>query len=160
MSAKLDSLLLQGEKILHIGHVSLWTQVPQMLLTLALPVLSLVLLAYVPSLTWHWVAAGFGMGAFMALMVYLRYVTTELAFTNKRVISKSGLISYSLVDISLARVESIVVQQSILGRIFNYGSLVISGTGTSHAPIVGIADPLAFRNAFTEAQEILAAQRR
>jgi hypothetical protein len=41
----------------------------------------------------------------------------------------------------------------MIGRMLNYSTLVISGTGTAHAPIPGIADPMAFRKAFIEAQE-------
>ena len=51
------------------------------------------------------------------------------------------------------KVESIQVEQGLLGRLFNFGTLIVSGTGTSHAPLIGIAEPMGFRKAFIEAQD-------
>ena len=45
------------------------------------------------------------------------------------------------------------MQQGVLGRIFDYGSLVISGAGTPQAPVTGISNPMGFRRAFMEAQD-------
>ena len=53
----------------------------------------------------------------------------------------------------MAKVESVQVNQGMLGRIFNYGTLVISGAGAPQAPIPGISDPMAFRRAFMEFQD-------
>jgi hypothetical protein len=50
-------------------------------------------------------------------------------------------------------VESIQVDQSVMGRILDYGTLVISGAGTPQAPIPGISNPIEFRRAFIEAQD-------
>lgn len=73
--------------------------------------------------------------------------------TNKRVIAKSGFISRNTIETNLNRVGGITIEQSVLGRIFNYGSLVISGSGAKDAPIRGISDPMKFRRAFLEAQD-------
>jgi hypothetical protein len=81
------------------------------------------------------------------------YKTTELAFTNKRVIAKFGLISRKTIELNISKVESMQVNQGILGRIFNYGTLVISGVGNPQAPILGISDPMSFRRAFMESQD-------
>ena len=51
------------------------------------------------------------------------------------------------------KVESVQVMQGMLGRLFNYGTLVISGAGAPQAPIPGISDPMAFRRAFMESQD-------
>ncbi|MCK2127298.1 PH domain-containing protein, partial [Thauera aromatica] len=50
-------------------------------------------------------------------------------------------------------IESIQVNQGILGRIFNFGSIVVSGAGNPQAPIPGISGPLNFRRAFIDTQE-------
>ena len=86
-------------------------------------------------------------------MAYVRYKTTELAVTTKRVIVKHGFVRRRTVEINLNKVESIQVDQGVLGRIFDFGTLVVAGTGASHAPITGIAAPMAFRKAFIEAQD-------
>ena len=82
-------------------------------------------------------------------------MTTELAFTNKRVIAKFGFISRKTIEIGLTKVESLQVDQGILGRIFNFGTLVISGAGNPQAPIPGISNPMTFRRSFMEFQDNL-----
>ena len=81
------------------------------------------------------------------------YYTTELAITNKRVIAKFGLIRRNTVEMNISKVESIQVDQGILGRIFNFGSVLVSGAGDPKAPIPGISHPLKFRKMFFEVQE-------
>ena len=73
--------------------------------------------------------------------------TTELAVTNFRVIAKRGLIQRETVEQILNRVDSIEVSQSLLGRVLDYGSIMITGTGVTHTPLAMIADPLGFRRA-------------
>jgi hypothetical protein len=47
------------------------------------------------------------------------------------------------------KVESVDVDQSVLGRIFNYGDVTIRGTGASLEPLHMIEDPLTFRSHVT-----------
>lgn len=89
----------------------------------------------------------------------IKYRTTELAVTNKRVIAEVGFISRKTIELNLANVEGIQVNQSLLGRLFNYGSLTINGTGSARTPINGIREPLEFRRQFTEAQDQASRQR-
>ncbi len=100
----------------------------------------------------------YGIGLILLAMAFIRYKTTELAFTNKRVIAKFGFISRQTVELYSPTVESSQVHQGILGRIFNYGSLIISGAGNPQAPIPGISDPMAFRRGFMEMQETAGAR--
>jgi uncharacterized membrane protein YdbT with pleckstrin-like domain len=76
-----------------------------------------------------------------------------LAVTNKRVIAKTGFISRKTIEMNLTKVESMQVDQGIFGRLLNFGSLKINGTGASNAPITGISAPLEFRRSFMEAQD-------
>jgi uncharacterized membrane protein YdbT with pleckstrin-like domain len=79
--------------------------------------------------------------------------STELVVTDRRVIAKFGLVSTHSVEIRLDKVESVRVQQGLTGKIFNFGDIMITGTGTTFDPIPKIARPLAFRNALNEAME-------
>ena len=97
--------------------------------------------------------AFYGLGLLFWAAAAIRYFTTELAITNKRVIAKFGLISRSTIEINLQKIESIQVDQGILGRIFNFGSIVVSGAGNPQAPIPGISSPLEFRRSFIDTQE-------
>lgn len=134
MSSYVDEVLVPGERVVHEGHTSLWS-------------------------VWHLLLFGvlllpaFGLGLILLGVAYVRIRSTELAVTTKRVIVKHGFIRRHTIEININKVESIQVEQSLTGRMLNFGTLVIAGTGSSHAPIDGIAEPLAFRRAFVEAQD-------
>jgi uncharacterized membrane protein YdbT with pleckstrin-like domain len=134
MTSYVEGALVKDERIVHVGHISLWS-------------------------VWHLIALGvvllpvFGLGLIFLVKAYIRYKTTELAITTKRVIVKFGFIRRSTIEINLNKVESIQVDQEILGRMFNFGTLVISGAGDPQAPVAGISEPMAFRKAFIEAQD-------
>ena len=73
--------------------------------------------------------------------------TTETDVTNMRVVHKTGFIKRRTFEMSLDKVESVDVNQSILGRLMNYGDVTIQGAGEGTQTISTIASPLAFRNA-------------
>ena len=75
--------------------------------------------------------------------------TTETDVTNLRVVHKTGFIKRRTFEMSLDKVESVDVNQSILGRILNYGSVTVRGVGEGKETIATIASPLAFRNFIT-----------
>jgi uncharacterized membrane protein YdbT with pleckstrin-like domain len=91
-----------------------------------------------------------GVGALHLFSAWLKQWTTEIAVTDRRVIYKTGLISRRTVEMNMDKVESVDVTQDIFGRIFNYGTVLIRGTGASLEPLSTIASPLALRNAITE----------
>lgn len=79
--------------------------------------------------------------------------STELAVTDKRVIAKFGFIRRETIELKHSKVESLQVKQGILGRIFNFGSIKIIGSGGTTAPIPYIKDPLVFRSAALTQEE-------
>ncbi|MDO8597339.1 MAG: PH domain-containing protein, partial [Sulfuricaulis sp.] len=93
----------------------------------------------------------FGIGQLLLLWAWIICRTTELAVTNKRIISKSGVIQRTTMELSLDKIESIKVDQGIMGRILNFGLITISGTGGDKTPIESIADPLQFQKHFMSA---------
>lgn len=134
MAGYVESALTKGEQVVYQGKVSIWSLLP------------LLLLGFIFLFLW-------GLGLLFWAAAAIRYFTTELAITNKRVIAKFGLISRSTIEINLQKIESIQVNQGILGRVFNFGSIVVSGAGNPQAPIPGISSPLQFRRAFVDTQE-------
>jgi len=134
MTSYVEDALVKDERIVHLGHISRWS-------------------------LWHLIALGivllpaYGLGLIFLVMAYVKYRTTELAITNKRVIVKTGFIRRSTIEININKVESLQVDQGVLGRMFNFGTLIISGAGTPQAPVAGISGPMAFRKAFIEAQD-------
>lgn len=89
----------------------------------------------------------------IALMLTLRAAfhrwTTETDVTDRRVIHKTGFIRRRTFEMSLDKVESVDVDQSIAGRLFNYGDVTVRGVGEGFETIRTIAAPLAFRSAIT-----------
>jgi uncharacterized membrane protein YdbT with pleckstrin-like domain len=77
--------------------------------------------------------------------------TTELAVTNRRIIHKTGVIRRHTIEMSRAQVESVDVDQGMLGRMLGFGDITVRGTGTTFEPFRYIAGPLQFRSAITAA---------
>jgi len=82
-----------------------------------------------------------------ALDAFIKKKTSEFAVTNKRVLMKYGFIRRCSVEIVLGKIESIKVDQDILGRILDYGTIIVCGTGGTKDPFHKITSPLAFRQA-------------
>jgi uncharacterized membrane protein YdbT with pleckstrin-like domain len=82
-----------------------------------------------------------------ALPKYVDYVTSEFAVTNKRLIVKVGVLRRRTIELQLAKVEAIAVEQSLVGRMFGYGNIVVTGTGGTKEPFRAISGPLQFRRA-------------
>ena len=89
-------------------------------------------------------------GVIVFIIDYLDYLTSEFAITNKRVIMKKGFIARMTHEIGLEKIESIDVSQSIFGRLLNYGTVFINGTGTSSQPFKEIAKPIEFKKVVQE----------
>jgi len=84
-------------------------------------------------------------GAFTAIGSYITFISSEFAITDRRVLMKTGLIRRVASEIFLKRIESVDVIQSIPGRLLNYGTIIIAGTGGSKDGYRNIPDPLEFR---------------
>jgi uncharacterized membrane protein YdbT with pleckstrin-like domain len=80
---------------------------------------------------------------FMA--AYSRFVSSEFAITDRRVVIKVGLLRRRTVELLLGKVETIGVDQGIFGRLFDYGTIIVTGTGGTKEPFKGISKPLEFR---------------
>lgn len=68
-----------------------------------------------------------------------------MAVTNKRVSIKIGMVSRNTTEMMLTKIESIGVHQSVIGRMLNFGTIIIRGTGGTPEPFPKIGHPLEFR---------------
>lgn len=127
----IEESLIEGETVIHTARVSWWSQA-------WLLFLGVVLLVVV-------------VGLFFLVAAWIKVRSTEIAITNRRIITKFGFIKRDTVEINLEKVEALRVDQGFMGRMLNYGTIFISGAGTSVAPLADIADPLVFRRKFMEA---------
>jgi len=83
----------------------------------------------------------------LAIYEYLRVRHTELGVTNKRVISKTGIISRKSEEMKLTSIETVEIDQSILGRILGYGNIKVSGRGSSDVLFRNVDDPMGVKRA-------------
>lgn len=78
--------------------------------------------------------------------------TTEIAITTTRLIYKRGLVARYVGEMNIDRIEGVSVLQSVFGRMFNFGQLVIRGMGVGELVLPIIADPVKFRRALEKAR--------
>lgn len=151
-----DRILQPGETINYRGKLHWFIFLPSigvMILALAIYVAGAIWLS--PGESWlktivNWTALiVFVLAIVMALKAWLTAVTTEIAVTNRRVIYKRGFISRKTIEMNMDKVESVDVDQSVLGRIFDYGDVIIRGVGEGLEPFRNVDSPLEFRNHVT-----------
>jgi uncharacterized membrane protein YdbT with pleckstrin-like domain len=97
-----------------------------------------------------------GFLAFLRLMI--RKWSTEIGVTSHRFVERYGLLSMHTNEIALPNIEGVRVNQSILGRIFGYGTVRVEGTGVDSVTTPNIADPVGFVRAIQTAREHTAAR--
>ena len=135
--------LLPGENITKQAKIHWFVYVPGALL--------LMIWLFLPSAPEKGPSMFFLMLALVLLTnAAIKTISTELAVTNRRVIAKHGFIARKSIELNLVKVESLAIDQSTLGRIFNYGTITVNGTGGVHTPFKFIASPLPVRKAVNE----------
>lgn len=100
---------------------------------------------------------------FLALVIYLSIIiflivtsllmvraiitisTSEFAVTNKRILVKTGFVGRNTIELLLSKVESISVDQNVLERLLNFGTIIITGTGGTTQRVRAISDPIVLR---------------
>jgi uncharacterized membrane protein YdbT with pleckstrin-like domain len=87
-------------------------------------------LKLVQSLLWSWI-----LFFIPSIFVLLKIITTEFAVTNQRIIIKKGILSRNIAEFPLAKVQNVNLSQSVFGRMFNYGTLVVQTAATYGANI-------------------------
>lgn len=89
-----------------------------------------------------------GLGGFINALIY--YYNSDFVLTDRRIIAKFGLLSRTTSEQRLSKVESIHVYQSFLGRLLNYGTITVTGTGSSATKFGPLVDPVACKHALEE----------
>ena len=146
----IEEILQPGEKIIFSSTISWVTYLPGIFLWAVAIVLTalgsdsqhrsgIYLLALIVAL----------LACYSSFRAWFRRWTTEIDVTDRRVVYKTGFVRRHTVEMNMDKIESVDVDQSIFGRIFDYGDILIRGTGHGIEPLRGIDSPLAFRNAVT-----------
>ena len=104
---------------------------------------------YLPGI-WRYTAYALALVAVVLLIKqWLELWVTEIAVTDRRVIYKKGLIRRQTNEMNMDKVESVQIDQSILGRMLDYGDVTILGTGEGFETLRTIASPIELRNSIT-----------
>ena len=153
MGRYIDEILQPGEKVLYSTNAHWIFYLPAIgAWIVALVLLILSRETTVQSVTMLALAAAVVVALvalYLTVRAWFHRLTTETDVTNRRVVHKTGFIQRHTFEIALDKIESVDVDQSIMGRIFDYGNVTIMGVGEGREPIATIASPLAFRNAIT-----------
>ena len=132
--------LLAGEKVMYRAHLHWAIFILPAILTILM--LVFLLLASATAIVW---LLGVVVAALFWIHPLLKYHTSEFAVTNKRVIVKVGLVQRDSSETLLSKVEAIQVDQTIPGRMLNFGTITITGTGGTKESFPRIAAPMEFR---------------
>jgi uncharacterized membrane protein YdbT with pleckstrin-like domain len=140
----LDDHLLTGEQIVYRARMH-WIIFGAAIAVVLVGIAIAILLEVIDNGYWYVGAAVAGIGLLMAIGPAIRYITSEFAVTDKRVLGKVGFIERESDETLLSKVEAIGVDQGIMGRLFGFGTVTITGTGGTQEVFRTISQPLEFR---------------
>lgn len=134
MARYIDSNIIPGEEVIRFARPTWWS-------------------AFWP-LFWCVLLAPFTAGVSLLFIIptVLRILTTEIVITNKRLVIKTGLISRDITELSLQKIEALAVNQTVTGRVLKFGNLTAFGGGQKQGYVKGVANAMAFRSDFYQAQ--------
>lgn len=143
-----ESTLTPGEEIELVGRLHYFALIIPFCLT-ALSVIAVFTALSYSKLLMHYNQPLYYLAVWLpvtALIIFtisawLKRNLIEMVCTSKRVVKRTGIINVTTEELHRERIESVEIRQSILGRIFNYGDILFSGTGTSKVVFKFINQP-------------------
>ena len=153
MARYIDEILQPGERVLYSTNAHWIFYFPAILAWIV--AIALFVVSRQTDIYGVMIVCLFGSGLvalaalFWTVKGWFHRFTTETDVTNLRVVHKTGFIKRRTFEMALDKVESVDVDQTILGRILNYGDVTIRGVGEGIETIKTIASPLAFRSSIT-----------
>jgi len=140
----LDDHLLGGERIVYRARLH-WTIFLSSIVVVLLGIgLGILLQVLEPAYSYAGLALA-GVGLLLAIGPAVRYISSEFAVTDKRVLGKLGFIERESKETLLSKIEAIAIDQGVLGRILGFGTVTITGTGGTQESFPRISEPLEFR---------------
>jgi membrane protein YdbS with pleckstrin-like domain/predicted RNA-binding Zn-ribbon protein involved in translation (DUF1610 family) len=140
----LDDHLLAGERIVYRAKLH-WTIFLTAIVVVVLGIGLGILLQLVQPTYSYAGAALAGVGLLLAIGPAIRYLSSEFAVTDKRVLGKVGFIERESDETLLSKIEAIGIDQGVIGRILGFGTVTITGTGGTQEIFPRISEPLEFR---------------
>ncbi|MBA3346244.1 MAG: PH domain-containing protein [Gemmatimonadales bacterium] len=140
----LDEHLLAGERIVHRTRPHWIMFALPLAVGLAGAALALALHLFVGDY-WYVGAAVAALGILLAIGPAIRYLGSEFAVSDKRVLARTGLVQRESTETLLSKIEAISVDQDLAGRMLGFGTIAITGTGGTREELKRIPRPLEFR---------------
>jgi uncharacterized membrane protein YdbT with pleckstrin-like domain len=145
----IQRILQPGESLIYQGRIHWIIYLPAAVL-LVLAGIALSRAGVSRGMNWVLVAGMCAtVGALAGISAWIKRWTTEIDVTDRRIVYKRGLIRRHTVEMNMDKVESVDVDQTVLGRMLNFGNVTIRGTGTGIEPLFNVEAPLQFRNHVT-----------
>lgn len=164
MSSYVEKTLADDESIVHRAHFN-WTYSFIPFVWSLIGAAPLAMLCYIQlskglsfeelSLGWWFAIAATAVGLLILLCHMVAVWTTEIVVTTYRFVYKTGLISRHTQEVSLNKIEEITLKQSIWGRIFGFGKLILRGTGVGVIQLPDLDDPIEVRKIIENAKSNL-----
>ena len=144
-----DKILEPGETVRYRTTIS-WTVYSQGAVV-GLAALACAYLGFKDGAGWLLVVSGALAAIALVALVFaqLKRATTEIAVTDRRIVFKRGLIRRHTVEMNMQKVESVDVDQTLLGRMFDYGDVTVRGVGSTFERLDFIDAPLRLRSTVT-----------
>ncbi|HAI75893.1 MAG TPA: hypothetical protein DCM08_06555 [Microscillaceae bacterium] len=151
MAKELDEDLIRNEKVIYRAELH-WVTFfsPSFWMTcgvLMIPFVDYFKVIFPEKWVFYGAYGLFGYGAFLFLFEYIRHRSSVFVVTNNRVFVKMGIIQRDSLTINLHHIETVDIQQSILGRMLNFGTINITASGGTglKKPIDYLNNPMLFR---------------
>jgi uncharacterized membrane protein YdbT with pleckstrin-like domain len=146
----LDNQLLAGERVVYRTRPHWILFGGPLLVALAGLIVGVTLQLTVNDLRyqyagWYAGAALLGVALLIALPPAIRYLSSDFAVTDKRVLARMGILNRQSLETLLTKIEGIGVEQDLWGRVLGFGTVTITGTGGTRESLAGIPRPLEFR---------------
>ncbi len=147
----IERILQPGESLVYTTRIHWIIYLPAALL-LAVTVVALLQGERTAAQGMNWLlVAGICalVGGLAGLSAWIKRWTTEIDVTDRRIVYKRGLIRRHTVEMNMDKVESVDVDQTVLGRMLDFGNVTVRGTGAGIEPLFNVERPLQFRNHVT-----------
>jgi len=102
----------------------------------------------------HHFFAGFAVGGWLWLLMMMKKWTTEIILTDARLIYKRGFFLVNVKEVDIEQLASDNVEQSLMGRLFDYGSIHVRCIEADDILLPPIRNPYEFRNALEQQKHI------
>lgn len=137
----IDTILGPDERVLYETDLSAVTYLPYFFLMFA----GLAAGAFLWWIDFAWWPV-MSVSLLFPVIPWLQIQASEFAVTNRRVVMKTGVLSRNVFEMRLAKIESVDLSQSFFGRILNYGTVIVRGTGDTKKAFTMIESPVKFRS--------------